>query len=72
MVERIAGNCKLPDALAAENVERADGVPLFVEELTRAVIDAVGRLATPEPLNVRIGIATGLVVVARRSNCWRV
>jgi hypothetical protein len=28
----------LPDALAAEIVERADGVPLFVEELTRAVI----------------------------------
>jgi class 3 adenylate cyclase/predicted ATPase len=28
-----------------------------------AVIDAVGRLATPEPLNVRLGIATGLVVV---------
>jgi class 3 adenylate cyclase len=28
-----------------------------------AVIDAVGRLATQEPLNVRIGIATGLVVV---------
>jgi class 3 adenylate cyclase len=28
-----------------------------------AVIDAVGQLATPEPLNVRIGIASGLVVV---------
>jgi class 3 adenylate cyclase len=28
-----------------------------------AVVDAVGRLATPEPLNVRIGIASGLVVV---------
>jgi class 3 adenylate cyclase len=28
-----------------------------------AVIDAVGRLATQEPLNVRIGIATGLAVV---------
>ena len=28
-----------------------------------AVIDAIGRLATLEPLNVRIGIATGLVVV---------
>jgi class 3 adenylate cyclase len=28
-----------------------------------AVIDAVGRLATQESLNVRIGIATGLVVV---------
>src|ERR1700751_2345090 len=28
-----------------------------------AVIDAVGQLTTQEPLNVRIGIATGLVVV---------
>ena len=28
-----------------------------------AVIDAVGQLATQEPLNVRIGIATGVVVV---------
>jgi class 3 adenylate cyclase/tetratricopeptide (TPR) repeat protein len=28
-----------------------------------AVIEAVGRLAAPEPLNVRVGIATGLVVV---------
>jgi predicted ATPase len=28
-----------------------------------AVIDAVGQLATPEPLNVRIGIASGVVVV---------
>src|SRR6202043_3777090 len=27
------------------------------------VIDAVGRLATAEPLNVRLGVATGLVVV---------
>jgi class 3 adenylate cyclase/tetratricopeptide (TPR) repeat protein len=40
MVEHIAGNRTLPDALAAEIVERADGVPLFVEELTRAVIEA--------------------------------
>jgi class 3 adenylate cyclase len=28
-----------------------------------AVIDAVGRLAAPEPLNVRLGVASGLVVV---------
>ena len=40
MVERIVGNHKLPEALAAAIVERADGVPLFVEELTRAVIEA--------------------------------
>jgi class 3 adenylate cyclase/tetratricopeptide (TPR) repeat protein len=40
MIESIAGNRKLPSELAAEIVERADGVPLFVEELTRAVIEA--------------------------------
>jgi hypothetical protein len=28
-----------------------------------AVIDAIGRLAIPEPLNVRLGVASGLVVV---------
>src|SRR6267154_6638214 len=28
-----------------------------------AVIEAIRRLATPEPLNVRLGIATGLAVV---------
>jgi class 3 adenylate cyclase len=28
-----------------------------------AVVDAVGGLATPEPLNVRLGVASGLVVV---------
>jgi class 3 adenylate cyclase len=28
-----------------------------------AIIDAIGRLATPEPLNVRLGVASGLVVV---------
>ena len=32
----------MPEALAAEIVERADGVPLFVEELARAVIEAQG------------------------------
>jgi DNA-binding winged helix-turn-helix (wHTH) protein/tetratricopeptide (TPR) repeat protein len=40
MVDGIAGNDKLPDGPAAEIVEHADGVPLFVEELTRAAIEA--------------------------------
>jgi len=39
-----------------EDAERAVRAGLMV-------IDAVGRLATQEPLNVRIGIASGLVVV---------
>jgi len=40
MVERIAGNEALAGEVAAEIIERADGVPLFVEELTKAVLEA--------------------------------
>jgi class 3 adenylate cyclase/predicted ATPase len=43
MVERIAGNAALSNEAASEIVERADGVPLFVEELTRAVLEAGAR-----------------------------
>jgi tetratricopeptide (TPR) repeat protein len=41
MVERLAGNAALlPPDVIAEIVERSDGVPLFVEEMTRAVLEA--------------------------------
>jgi class 3 adenylate cyclase/predicted ATPase len=43
IVEGIAGNAALSNEAASEIVERADGVPLFVEELTRAVLEAGGR-----------------------------
>jgi predicted ATPase len=41
MVAGIAGNRALSSETTAEIVERADGIPLFVEELTRAVVEAV-------------------------------
>ena len=34
------GRSCLPDELVAEIVERTDGVPLFLEELTKAVVEA--------------------------------
>jgi predicted ATPase len=41
MVERLAGNAAmLPPDVIAEIVERTDGVPLFVEEMTKAVLEA--------------------------------
>jgi predicted ATPase len=45
MVERLAGNTALlPQDVIAETVERTDGVPLFVEEMTKAVFEAgIGR-----------------------------
>jgi predicted ATPase len=42
MVKQIAGGEALAAEVAAEIVNRADGVPLFVEELTRAVIETGG------------------------------
>jgi predicted ATPase len=36
---RAAGGASLPDEVVARIGRRADGVPLFVEELTRSVLD---------------------------------
>ena len=44
LVRRVAGGSLL-DALVDEIVERTDGVPLFVEELTKAVLEAGGDAA---------------------------
>ncbi|MFL5283388.1 MAG: AAA family ATPase [Rhodopila sp.] len=40
MVANVAGNAALPVEIVEEIVERTDGVPLFVEELTKAVLEA--------------------------------
>jgi class 3 adenylate cyclase len=40
LVERLAGKNALTEGIAAEIVERTDGIPLFVEELTKAVLEA--------------------------------
>jgi predicted ATPase len=43
LVERLAGNAGLSHQIVEEIVERADGVPLFVEELTKAVLESADR-----------------------------
>jgi class 3 adenylate cyclase/predicted ATPase len=40
IVARLAGNKALPAGVLAEIVERTDGIPLFVEEMTKAVLEA--------------------------------
>ena len=40
LIERVAGNRPLPDNIRQDIVERADGIPLFVEEMTKAVLEA--------------------------------
>ena len=40
LVEQIAGGKALPDEVVAQIVERTDGVPLFIEELTKSVLES--------------------------------
>jgi predicted ATPase len=42
IIARLVGNKELPADVIAEIVERTDGIPLFVEEMTKAVLEAQG------------------------------
>ena len=42
MVEHVAGSTALPAAIVHQIVEHTDGVPLFIEEITKAVVEAGG------------------------------
>src|SRR5207244_11019667 len=49
MVARVAARTALPKALEDAVVTRTDGVPLFVEELTKVVVEAGGAAAKDIP-----------------------
>jgi class 3 adenylate cyclase len=40
IIAQLVGNKELPADVSAEIVERTDGIPLFVEEMTKAVLEA--------------------------------
>jgi class 3 adenylate cyclase/predicted ATPase len=40
MAERVAGGKKLPAKVIQQIVEKTDGVPLFVEEMTKAIVES--------------------------------
>jgi class 3 adenylate cyclase len=40
MIDRVAGNMLLPAHIRQDIIERTDGIPLFVEEMTKAVLEA--------------------------------
>ncbi|MGA9329294.1 MAG: AAA family ATPase, partial [Bradyrhizobium sp.] len=42
MIDRIVGNKLIPASVRPDIIERSDGVPLFVEEMTKAVLEAEG------------------------------
>jgi class 3 adenylate cyclase/predicted ATPase len=52
MIDRVVGNKSVSPSIRRDIVERTDGIPLFVEEMTKAVLEAdsqsaVGHLAVP-------------------------
>ena len=42
MIDRVTGNKPLLASIRQDIVERTDGIPLFIEEMTKAVIEAEG------------------------------
>jgi predicted ATPase len=40
MIDRLTGNKALPQSIRQDIIERTDGIPLFVEEMTKAVLEA--------------------------------
>ena len=40
MIDRVTGNAPLPASIRQDIIERTDGIPLFVEEMTKAVLEA--------------------------------
>ena len=41
-MSRVTGNKSLPESIRQDIIERTDGIPLFVEEMTKAVLEAQG------------------------------
>ena len=46
MIDHVVGNKPLPEHVRRDIIERTDGIPLFVEEMTRAVLEAAGEQET--------------------------
>ena len=48
MIDHVVGNKLLPATLRQEIIERTDGIPLFVEEMTKAVLEAESEGDAPQ------------------------
>jgi len=60
LIEGVVGNRSLPIGIRQDIIERTDGIPLFAEEMTKAVLDAEGEGDTQR---VHAGAPTPVVAV---------
>ena len=52
MIDRVTGNKALPERIRQDIIERTDGIPLFVEEMTKAVLEAESEGAAKRAVSV--------------------
>jgi predicted ATPase len=52
MIDRVVGNKFIPASVRHDIIERTDGIPLFVEEMTKAVLEAENEGAAERAIGV--------------------
>ena len=72
LVDHVAGGKKLPAGLLDQIVERTDGVPLFVEELTKSVLESEHCRSIRRPLRSRSARACAIPTTLQGSLMARV
>jgi predicted ATPase/class 3 adenylate cyclase len=60
MIDRVIGGKPLPGSVRNEIIERTDGIPLFVEEMTKAVLEAEGE---PEAMRTAAAVPSPALAV---------
>jgi predicted ATPase len=68
MIDRVAANNPLPASIRGDIIDRADGVPLFVEEMTKAVLEAESLKVARQ--TVAAVPASAVAVPPRRRTTW--
>ena len=70
LIDRVTGNKSLPESIRQDIIERTDGIPLFVEEMTKAVLEAASQRAA-ERAAAAIPFATAAVPATCTPLSWR-
>ncbi len=60
LIDRVIGNKLLPANIRQDIIERTDGIPLFVEEMTKAVLEAGGE---PEAMQTAAAVPSPALAV---------
>jgi hypothetical protein len=67
MIDRVGGSKPLPADIRQDVIERTDGIPLFVEEMTKAVLEAESRSAADHTATVISSPALAIPATLRAS-----